>query len=243
MPLDVTDADSSPSQDEAHAPMPPRETDASADASTSSPLAGGQAWLPWTLVVVLAGLCAWVWLGLYGPVQQEQARENAARDTMVNFLSQLTNWDASAGLAGTQDELLEFGTEGFRSEVGSVFQGMDDLVAREVTSAGVIEDLFVQRVEEDTAVLFGVVEQTFNSNQPGDASVVRRSFRATLVDENGDWRIQRLELVLEEQLSGATPGLPNIGSEPSPAADGESDASAPPADNTGDSNQPEGGTS
>jgi len=211
------------------------DRDAPGDPAERSASGSSTGWLAWTIAAILAVLLAWVWLGLYAPVQRDQARQDAAEDATINFLSQLTNWDASDGLSATQDALLELGTEGFRSEVGAVFESMDDLVAQQTVSSGIIEDLFVQRVEGELAVLFGVVEQTFTTNTPGEPSVVRRSFRATLVEADGAWLVQRLELVGEEQVSGATPGVPNIGSdgESDPSVT-ESDASSPPIDNTGD---------
>ena len=142
--------------------------------------------------------------------------------------------DASDGLAATQDALLELGTEGFRTEVGAVFETMDDLVALEMRSTAVIDDLFVQQVEGDTAVLFGVVTQTFTSNQPGEPSVVRRFWRATLVKGDGAWLVQDLDLVHQQQVSGASPGTPNIGSTVPGESTPETDASGEPIDDAVD---------
>jgi hypothetical protein len=201
------------------------------------PAAGTWGWVPWALVIVLVGLLAWVWFGELRPLQQAEERREDVESAAVNFLTQLTNWDAAGGLNDTQDQLLALGTEAFAAEVTSVFSAMDDLIAAEARSTATIEDLFVQSIEDDTAAVFGVVEQTITTNTPGEPSVILRSFRATFVASDGAWLVQRMELVAEQQVSGGTPGVPNIGDEspevtPSEAATTpESSASEPATDN------------
>lgn len=207
-------------------------------APATAPSAGRSwGWIPWLLAIVLAGLLAWMWFGELRPLQQAEDDRDTVRSAAVNFLTQLTNWDAAEGLNDTQDELIALGTEAFATEVNSVFSAMDDLVAAEARSTATIEDLFVQSIEDDAAVVFGVVEQTITTNTPGEPSVVLRSFRATFVPSDGGWLVQRMELVAEQQVSGGTPGVPNIGDEsPEPTATEtatapESSASEPATDN------------
>lgn len=232
-------SDDDPEADEASS------ADASHDAPSHDGGPAGRAWLwiAWVLVVLLAGLLAWVWLGELRPLQQDEDRRAAVKSAAVNFLTQLTNWDAADGLGDTQDALIDLGTEGFATEVSSVFTAIDDLVAQEAESTATIEDLFVQSLEDETAVVFGVVEQTITTTVQEAPSVILRSFRARFVAADGRWLVQRMELVAEQQVSGGTPGVPSLddGSEPTPSEDTTTPESS--ASETATDNNAGGGTS
>lgn len=212
---------------------------------TDAPSAGrALLWIAWLLVFVLIGLLAWVWLGELRPLQQDEDRRAAVRVAALNFLGELTNWNAADGLGDTQDALIALGTEGFATEVGSVFSAIDDLVAQEALSTSTIEDLFVQSIEEDTAVVFGVVEQTITTNVQDEPSVILRSFRARFVASNGGWLVQRMELVAEQQVSGGTPGVPSIdGESPEPTPSDTTTAPESSASEASTDNNAGGGTS
>lgn len=168
------------------------------DASTVPAAAGRsrlRALLPW-LVTVAA-----VALAVFSTVQwRALAAEQAARVEVEAvagaFLLDLTTWDASDGLGDTRDRLADYGTGAFLDEVDQLFgaelsAGLRDVAA---TSEGEIQDLFLQRVEGDHAIVFGVVLQTQDTSET-DPDTIARSARVVLERIDGTWKVARVQMV------------------------------------------------
>lgn len=160
-----------------------------------SPSGRGRQLVPW-LVAVAA-----VALAVFSTVQwRTLAAEQAAREEVETaagtFLVELTTWDASDGLADTRDRLTELGTGAFVAEVDELFgaelgEELRELSAR---SEGEVQDVFVQSIDGDRAVVFGVVHQTQTTDvTPRDT--ITRSARVVLERVDGDWLVSRVEMV------------------------------------------------
>lgn len=194
-------------------------------APTSEDAADGRSrlrtWLPWIVALAAVGLAVfstvrWQQLeGEIGPVREAEAARAEVEAAAGTFLLELTTWDATEGLTETRDRLTELGTGDFRAEVDRLF-GAElsvELKQVEATSQGEVQDLFVQRVEDDRAVVFAVVIQTQDTAQT-DPDTLIRSARVTLERVDGAWKVAAVDMVdagttgLQEVTGGAEEGQP-----------------------------------
>lgn len=151
--------------------------------------------VPWLLLVAALGWAVFAtlqWL----PLRAEQQAQAAVETRTLNFLQDLTNWDASEGLDATREQLRSYGTEEFLDQVDDFFGGQvgEQLVQAEVESTGEVHDLFVQRIENDEARVFAVVRQELANNVADAPEVVFRGIRVTLVEGDG-WQVRDAELL------------------------------------------------
>lgn len=161
--------------------------------------------LPW-LVAAVAVLVAIAttsqWLELRAEDQTRQQVLRAAEE----FVVALTTWDASDGLQDTRDELRAAGTGAFLSEVDELFGGSfgEELEEVEAVSTGDVQDVFVQRIQEDEAIALGVVVQVVSTNLTDTPSRTVRSARMTLTREDDRWLVSGVQL-LADDVEGAAP--------------------------------------
>lgn len=189
--------------------------------------APGRRWpsvpLPWlvaALAILVAGFSTVQWLGLQA---EADAREEVQR-AAAEFMATLTNWDATDGLEATRDELRAVGTGPFLDEVDELFGGSlgADLEAADAVSDGEVQDVFVQRIEGDEAVAFGVVLQRLETNLAADADRTLRSARITLQRVDGVWLVSNVQLLMDD---GAAPpdavadGAPGTSEQPTTGTD------------------------
>ncbi len=176
-----------------------------------------------TLVAVAVAAFSTVqWLSLQGEADTRAAVRSAAEDFMVT----LTNWDASDGLEDTRDALKEAGTGDFLTEVDELFGGTlgDDLEAAAAVSTGDVEDVFVQRIEGDEAVAFGVVTQELATDLTDQTDRTIRSARLTMQRVDGRWLVSEVQLLVDD-TTAATSDVTDAPAGGAPA----DDASAPDA--------------
>lgn len=156
--------------------------------------------LPWLVAAVallVAAAATSAWLDLRGEAQARDEVQRAAEE----FLVALTTWDASDGLEDTQEQLRSLGTGSFLSEVDQVFgegRDIEQAVEVEATSTGEVEDVFVQRLQDDQAEVFGVVVKEVRTNLAEDVEESVVYARLQLVREDGAWLVSEVDLVLAQ---------------------------------------------
>jgi hypothetical protein len=185
--------------------------------------------LPWTVAVLALALAAALFLQLRsaGTTENELA---AVEETVGRFALDLTSWDASDGMGGTREALRGAASERFATEVDELFGGTDDLAELEeigARSEAEVEDVLVSSIEGDEAEALAVVVQRVSTDVTDGEEVSLRYARLGLVEEDGDWRVDRVELVVDalEEAATRTPGaeLPgelDLGEDPAAAEEG-----------------------
>lgn len=151
--------------------------------------------LPW--VVTLAAVALAVFSTLqWRALATDEATRAEVEAVAAAFLLELTTWDASDGLGDTRDQLASYGTGEFLDEVDELFGAELSADLRDVaaTSEGEIQDLFLQRVEHDRAVVFGVVLQTQDTAET-DPDTIARSARVVLDRVEGTWKVAQVQMV------------------------------------------------
>jgi Mce-associated membrane protein len=152
-------------------------------------------WLPWVLfglAVGLAALFALLWNGERSEDRRRAEVEAAAR----GFLLALTNF-APDTIDQDVEEIRSFAVGQFADEVGETFspEQMAAIRENEATSVGRIRNLFVQALEQDTAAVFGVVDETVaNSASPTPRSEVLR-VEIGLIETSEAWKVDRVEIL------------------------------------------------
>lgn len=161
--------------------------------------------LPW-LVAAVAVLVAMAttsqWLTLRA---EDQTRQQVLR-TAEEFVVALTTWDASDGLEDTREELRAAGTGAFLAEVDDLFGGTlgDELEEVDAVSRGDVEDVFVQRIQDDQAIALAVIVQEVETNLSDSPDRTVRSARLTLTREDDRWLVSNVQL-LADDVQGAAP--------------------------------------
>lgn len=151
--------------------------------------------LPW--VVTLAAVALAVFSTLqWRALATDQSTRAEVEAVAAAFLLELTTWDASDGLGDTRDQLASYGTGAFLDEVDELFGAELSAELRDVaaTSEGEIQDVFLQRVEDDRAVVFGVVLQTQDTTET-DPDTIARSARVVLERVDGTWKVSQVQMV------------------------------------------------
>jgi hypothetical protein len=177
--------------------------------------------LPWVVatvatVVTIAAIVA-------AMVLVEQARDGqreiaAVETTAGRFAAELTTWDATDGMADTREALRAAGTATFAGDVDQLFGGTDDLATLEelgARSVGEVEDVLVQSVDGDRAEALAVVVQEVTTEVTEGAEVSLRYARLGLAREDGEWRIDAVELVVNalQEAAQRTDLAPSAGAE------------------------------
>lgn len=181
--------------------------------------------LPW-LVAAVAVLVAMAttsqWLALRAEDQTRQQVLRAAEE----FVVALTTWDASDGLQDTRDQLRAAGTGTFLTEVDELFGGSfgEELEEVEAVSTGDVQDVFVQRIQENEAIALGVVVQEVRTNLTDTPSRTVRSARMTLTREDDRWLVSSVQL-LADDVEGAAPD--ETVEEPGATTDGPDEETTP----------------
>lgn len=197
-------------------PVPPGDdgkdhTDASDGAARRRPT---RWWvLPWLLAAVamlVAIATTSQWLELRA---QEQTRQEVLR-AAEEFVVALTTWDASDGLEDTREELRAAGTGAFLAEVDDLFGGTlgQELEEVDAVSTGDVQDVFVQRIQEDEAIALGVVVQQVSTNLSDTPDTTVRSARLTLTREDGRWLVSGVQLLADDVQGPGPEGAVEDGS-------------------------------
>ena len=162
------------------------------DTRPASPLRSLLPWVVTLLAVALALFATFQWRAL----ASDQATRTEVEAVASAFLLELTTWDASDGLGDTRDRLASYGTGPFLDELEVLFGAELSADLRDVaaTSEGEIQDVFLQRVERDRAIVFGVVLQTQDTAQ-SSPETVPRSARVVLERVEGTWKVSQVQMV------------------------------------------------
>ncbi|MFP5308331.1 MAG: hypothetical protein ACLGIR_01990 [Actinomycetes bacterium] len=150
-------------------------------------------WLVTVLALALAGWSTWQW-------QVLAAREDAVltvRATATDVLTVLTNWDADE-LDTTRTSLEAAGTDAFAEQVDEFVgpQAAEALAAAGTRSEGAVEDLFVQSIDGDRAVVFAIVAQALVSDDTeGVVQPATRAAELRLQLVDGRWLVDGIDLI------------------------------------------------
>jgi hypothetical protein len=159
--------------------------------------------LPWVVASVATVVAISAIVAAMVLVQQARdgQREIAAVETTAGrFAAELTTWDATDGMADTRETLRAAGTATFAGDVDQLFGGTDDLATLEelgARSVGEVEDVLVRSVDGDRAEALAVVVQEVTTDVTEGAEVSLRYARLGLAREDGEWRIDAVELVVD----------------------------------------------
>jgi hypothetical protein len=163
--------------------------------------------VPWIVAVVALALAGFFFLQVRS-AGQPAGDLSAVEETAGRFALELTNWDASDGMADTREALRDAGTETFAADVDELFGGTGDLAELEEIAArseGEVEDVLVQSIEDDRAQALAVVVQRVSTELTDGAEVSLRYARLDLVHAGGDWRVDQVELVVDALQQTADP--------------------------------------
>lgn len=191
-----------------HDPAPSDAAPAGDDSTTGR---GVSWWVGWALAVLgLVGTAVFGTLLLTqddGTADREAAEEAAGR-----FALALTSWDASdGGMVGTREQLRDASTDAFDSEVEQLFGGTDDLAELEeigARSTSEVEELLVESVEGDQADVLAVIVQRVSTDITDGEEVSLRYARMGLLREDGAWKVDRVELLVDllQETAERAPG-------------------------------------
>ncbi|MGH2685010.1 MAG: hypothetical protein ACRDJP_06055 [Actinomycetota bacterium] len=159
--------------------------------------------LPWT--VALLAIAAAMVLGLLW--RSEAGRDDRAREVRAvgrAFLTALTNFSADT-IDRDVEEIRAFAVGRFADEVEVTFSEdrIEAIRSQGATSTGEIEAVFVQNVGEDTATLFGVVQETV-ANETSTPREDTLRIEVNLIETADSWKVEEVEL-LQTPSAPATP--------------------------------------
>lgn len=151
--------------------------------------------LPWALLVLsLAGAVAFgaLWWG----ERAEDSRRADVRATAAGFLVALTNFDAST-IEADVEEIRSYAIGQFADEVDETFnqERLAAIQEGRASSAGEIRSLFVQELGQDSASVFGVVDETVaNAAAPTPREDVLR-VEVEMIETDEGWKVGRVEIL------------------------------------------------
>lgn len=160
--------------------------------------------IPWVVAVValaIAGVSTWQWRQL----ASQQEAIDSARTAAVAFARDLTNWDASDGLADEIERLRNQGTGPFLDEIDLVFGG-DELTGQlesdGVSASGEVEEVFVQDFRDGVAEVFTVVSVVYRATDV-ERDLDPVTFPASLVlvrSGDGGWLVREVTIPNSSQI-------------------------------------------
>jgi hypothetical protein len=168
--------------------------------------------IPWIVATIATAVAITLLLQLRSQPTEQVA---AVEETAGRFALELTNWDATDGMGDTRDQLRAAGTDTFAADVDELFGGTDDLAELEeigARSEGEVEDVLVESLDGDRAVALAVVVQRVSTELADGDEVSLRYARVDLAGDGGEWRVDGVELVVDELQDGG-------GSTPAPTGD------------------------
>ena len=150
--------------------------------------------LPWTvaaIAVVAAVLFAVLW-------RAEAGRDDRAREVRAvgrAFLTALTNFGAETIDRDVQ-EIRSFAVGRFAEEVEVTFseERIEAIRSQGATSTGEIDALYVQELGDDTATLFGVVQETV-ANETATPREDTLRIEIAMIETADAWKVEQVELL------------------------------------------------
>jgi hypothetical protein len=202
---------------------------------SAPPSPGGRDWgrwlllaLPWVLVVLAVVAVVISTMQLQDLRAHEQTREDVER-TAATFMLTLTTWDGTEGMSETRDELRAAGTDRFAGEVDELFGTTEDLAGLAeigARSEGDVRRSYVQDVDDDRATALVVVLQRLSSDLAEEAEVSVRYAEVELLQHDGDWLVDEVELLVDAVQQEAGQVAPSTQPEQPGNGTGDDDAVA-----------------
>jgi hypothetical protein len=158
---------------------------------------------PWT-VAGLATCAAILFAVLW---RAEAGRDDRAREVRAvgrAFLTALTNFSAET-IDRDVEEIRAFAVGRFAEEVEITFsdERIEAIRSQAATSTGDVEAVFVQDIGDDTATVFGVVQETV-ANETTTPREDTLRVEVGLIETADSWKVEQVEL-LQTPSAPATP--------------------------------------
>ena len=150
--------------------------------------------VPWTLFAAAAAAAMVFGLLWFQDVREEDDLQEA-RAAAQAFVLALTNFSADTIDEDVQ-EIRSFAVGAFAEQVDTFFgpEAVDAIRAAEASSAGEIEGLFVQDLDDGQASVFAVVNETITNTVLDEPTTDILRLEMGLTKSNGAWKIERVEI-------------------------------------------------
>ncbi len=189
-------------QTESSAPV----TDAKRSRRFSLREVGRSPYLPWVVAGVAIGLAIlffFLWRGEAG----EEGRRDEVAVAATGFLKALTDF---SGETIEQDvvEIEAFAVGDFAEQVRTFFnpQAKEALQRARARSVGRVQRVYVQSVSEDTASVFGVVNETVTNRAQRTPRQEVLRIEIDMIETTGGWKVNRVNIL--QSPGGAGLGAP-----------------------------------
>ncbi len=155
--------------------------------------------LPWTLFgLALVGMITFA--ALWWPERQEDARRSEVEATAGAFLVALTNFSAET-IERDIEEIRSFAIGQFAEEVDQTFtpERVQQIQDNAASSTGEVQSLFVQEIEDSSASVFAVVNETVtNATQQTPRTDVLR-IEIAMIETADSWRVNSVNILQSPQ--------------------------------------------
>ena len=159
--------------------------------------------LAWGLAGLMAALAV-VFAVLWRMEGAEDRRRAEIEASAAAFLRALTNFSAET-IEGDVDRIRTFAVGRFADELQDTFSAERIRAIREqqAVSTGRIESLFVQEIEDDTAVLFAVVTETVDNAETEAPRRDTLRIELEMIETSDAWKVERLTLLQTPETAPA----------------------------------------
>jgi Mce-associated membrane protein len=147
-------------------------------------------------VATATGVAALVFALLWWGLRAEASRREQVEATTRSFLVALTNFSDQT-IERDVAEIRSYAIGRFAEEVQETFSPDRIAAIREnqATSVGRVRSLFVERLDQASAAVFGVVDETVtNTAQPAPRMDVLR-IEVSLIETARGWKVERVEIL------------------------------------------------
>lgn len=151
--------------------------------------------LPWAVAGVMAAAAVAFAAAWRGQRAVEERRQEVAAETTA-FLEALTTFSAET-IEADVERIRAWAVGGFAGEVEETFgpPQVRAIQEGEVRSVGEVRTVAVQSLEDESATVFGVVDQTVtNAASPSPTTEVLR-VEVGLIETAAGWRVDRVEIL------------------------------------------------
>ncbi len=167
---------------------------------------GRSPYLPWVVAGVAIGL-AILFLFLWRGEANEEARRDEVALAATDFLRALTNF---SGETIDQDvaEIESFAVGDFAEQVRTFFnpRAKQALARARARSVGRVQRLYVQSVSDDTASVFGVVNETVTNRVQRTPRQEILRIEIDMIETTGGWKVNRVNILQSPGAGGQLGG-------------------------------------
>jgi Mce-associated membrane protein len=150
--------------------------------------------VPWALTVLVAGAAI-----AFAVLWQEAETQESDRDEVVavarDFTTALTNFSADT-IDEDAERIRSFAVGDFGEEVDTFFgpRAVEAIKEADATSTGVIDEVFIQSLDEDEASVFAVVTETITNAATTEPRTDTLRLEVGMIETGSGWKIDRVEV-------------------------------------------------